>query len=281
MSIGVADARRYHRSDHTKYMKIAFIGAGNLATQLGKAAGQAAHEVVQVYSRTLASAEALASLLKCASTTSLEEVTSEADLYVISVKDAVLEEVVRQVCPLHRDKVFLHTAGSMPISVFSTYAEHYGVLYPMQTFSKHKDLEFRRIPCFTEANDARSEAVIRGFANTLSESVYELSSAQRRYLHLAAVFACNFTNHMYELSAEILSRNDIPFEVMLPLIDETAEKVHTCAPHDAQTGPAVRFDRNVIDAQLALLSAEPALQNLYGVLSESIHAHFDVPPKNK
>jgi predicted short-subunit dehydrogenase-like oxidoreductase (DUF2520 family) len=257
-------------------MKIVFVGAGNLATQLGKAFKRTTHEVVQVYSRTQHSAAELASLLKCTYTTSLQEVTTEADLYVIAVKDAVMCEVIRQVCPHRSDKVFLHTAGSMPLSVFNTYAKHYGVFYPLQTFSKQKDLDFKQIPCFIEANDAIAKEVICNVANILSNTVYELSSAQRKYLHLAAVYACNFTNHLYDLSSEILSRNHIPFNVMLPLIDETTKKVHSCSPHDAQTGPAIRFDQNVIDAQLALLSDEPALQNIYRVLSDSIHEHFNV-----
>lgn len=158
------------------------------------------------------------------------------------------------------------------MSVFEGRFMHYGVLYPMQTLSKYKDVEFSEIPFFVEGNSERALQLARALAESISEYVYNCSSEQRRHLHLAAVFACNFVNHCYALSARLLEKQGIPFDVMLPLIDETARKVHVLSPIEAQTGPAVRYDENVIRMQADLLSDEPELRELYLKMSESIHA---------
>jgi predicted short-subunit dehydrogenase-like oxidoreductase (DUF2520 family) len=152
----------------------------------------------------------------------------------------------------------------MPLSVFDGYTQHGGVLYPMQTFSMEREVDFRAIPLFIEGADAR----IRQLAESISEHVYELSSDDRKYLHLAAVFACNFANHCYTLAAEVLEKKGLPFDVMLPLVDETARKVHELHPKEAQTGPAIRGDKNVMAAQAALLDSR--MQAIYNLMSESI-----------
>lgn len=252
-------------------MRTALIGAGKLATNLGRALLAAGHDVVHVYSRTEKSASELASLVGGAPLTDLSKLTNEADVYIVAVKDSVIADVVPSLCMGRESKVFLHTAGSVPMSVFEGMAEHYGVLYPMQTFSKERAVDFSDIPCFVEANDDHSFTVISDLANSISDRVAPLSSDQRRYLHLAAVFACNFTNHCYEVAAEVLRKNNIPFEVMLPLIDETARKVHELEPLKAQTGPAVRYDQNVIRSQAELLKDNPLHRQIYETMSLSIH----------
>ncbi len=252
-------------------MKVILIGAGNLATNLGKALGRAGHAIVQVYSRTLQSAVALAEQLGCGATNDLHAVRNDADIYIISVKDSVLAEVVGQVCAGKGDKIFLHTAGSMPLGVFEGCAENYGVLYPMQTFSKSREVAFSEIPCFIEANNAETLAEIGQLARSVSDHVVTMSTEDRRYLHLAAVWTCNFTNHCYDIAARLLADHDIDFRYMLPLIDETARKVHTMTPRQAQTGPAVRYDANVIAAQMKLMEQNPLQQQLYEWLSKSIH----------
>jgi predicted short-subunit dehydrogenase-like oxidoreductase (DUF2520 family) len=141
----------------------------------------------------------------------------------------------------------------------------------MQTFSKERRVELSEVPFFIEGNDDHAVRVSQTIAESVTGKVYALSSQARKHLHLAAVFACNFANHCYQLSAEILENYQIPFSVMLPLIDETARKVHELHPLDAQTGPAVRYDENVIRMQSALLSDTPALQEIYDQLSLSIH----------
>lgn len=251
-------------------MKIVLIGAGNLATHLGKALHAAGHDMVQVFSRTMQSAETLASLLDAEPLTDMAQVRDDADVYIFSVKDSALEQLISQLCGGEK-KVFLHTAGSMPMSVFRGKALHYGVLYPMQTFSKQREVDFSIIPCFIEANDEFALKQIEGLAGQISHRVYQLSSEDRKYLHLSAVFACNFANHCYAVSQVLLQQHGIPFDVMLPLIDETAAKVHGMTPKEAQTGPAVRYDENVIGKQIQLLENQPYFQKIYDCMSKSIH----------
>ncbi len=254
-------------------MKIVLIGAGNLATHMGKALLGAGHDILQVYSRTMDSASTLATLVGGAPVTDINAVRADADVYVLAVRDSVLPDLIPQLCRGKGEKVFLHTAGSVSMDVFRGMALHYGVLYPMQTFSKAREVDFSAIPCFVEGNDALAKEVIGGLARTISEKVYSLSSEDRRYLHLAAVFACNFTNHCYDICSEILAKHDIPFSIMLPLIDETAAKVHELSPREAQTGPALRFDEGVIREQSGLLLENPLLRDLYERLSLSINMY--------
>jgi predicted short-subunit dehydrogenase-like oxidoreductase (DUF2520 family) len=228
-------------------MRIVVIGRGRLAANLLPALEKAGHEVVSINSRTL------------------EELPQEADVFVVSVKDAALQEVIAQATKGREQQLFVHTAGSMPISVFEGHTSRYGVWYPMQTFSKERRVDFAEIPVFIEGEAPQ----IRQLAESVSKRVYELSTADRKYLHLAAVFACNFTNHCYALAAGILEQHGLPFDVMLPLIDETARKVHVMHPQEAQTGPAVRYDKNVIGMQASML--EGNMRKLYEQLSVSIH----------
>ena len=249
-------------------MEIVCIGAGNLATRLCVALQQCGHRVVQVFSRTEECAAALAAQLGCEPVCRLEDVTPEAPLYILSVRDQVLEEVahglyaslLRRVAPgrsnVGAGALFVHTAGSMPLDVLPMLRR--GVFYPMQTFSKQREVPFAGLPVFIESpTDA---AVLRTLAESMGCGVYEMDSASRRYLHLAAVFACNFSNHMYDVCARVLARKGIPFEVMLPLIDETARKVHALTPREAQTGPAVRYDQTVMQRHVVLVEDEDLKQ---------------------
>lgn len=260
-----------NKIEKEKDMKVILIGAGNLATHLGKAIFAAGHDVVQVFSRTMPSATALASEVGAQPVSDISDVRSDADLYVVSVKDSAIVELIPVLCKGKETKVFLHTAGSIPMDVFQGMALHYGVLYPMQTFSKQREVDFSQIPCFIEANDEHALQLIGDVAHQVSSRVYHLASEDRKYLHLSAVFACNFVNHCYALSREILEEHGIPFDVMLPLIDETAAKVHELDPKDAQTGPAVRYDENVLRAQGALLRSNPQMKDIYDRMSMSIH----------
>ncbi len=238
-------------------MKIALIGRGRVATNLLPALQKAGHEVVSVNSRTL------------------EELPKEADVYIISVKDSALQEVINKATRNHEGQLFVHTAGSMAMDIFKGQATHYGVFYPMQTFSKERLVDFNTISLFLDTNDVASLARLKLFAATLTPPVYELDSAGRKHLHLAAVFACNFVNHCYALSAEVLEARGLPFSVMLPLVDETARKVHELAPKDAQTGPAVRGDQNVMQMQAAMLAEKPVVKQIYELLSNDIQRLAD------
>lgn len=236
-------------------MRVVLLGAGRVSTHLQKALIRAGHKVCAVWSPTRGTTHDIASL------------PTDADIYIIAVKDSALQDVIRQAIKGREESLFVHTAGSMSISVFDGLARHCGVLYPMQTFSMEREVDFRQIPLFIEGDDPR----LRSIAESLSEHVYELSTDDRRYLHLAAVFACNFANHCYTLAADVLARKGLPFDVMLPLVDETARKVHELSPKDAQTGPAVRGDQNVIGRQSALLSG--TAKAVYELMSTSIQEY--------
>jgi predicted short-subunit dehydrogenase-like oxidoreductase (DUF2520 family) len=238
-------------------MKIVLIGRGRLATNLEHALLSAGHEVASINSRTL------------------EALPLEADVYIVAVKDAALADVIRAATKGRESQLFVHTAGSMPMDIFKGLTVHYGVFYPMQTFSKERLVDFNDISVFLETNDAVSMERLKMLSTTLTTHIYELDSEGRKHLHLAAVFACNFVNHCYALSAEVLAAKGLPFSVMLPLVDETAQKVHELAPVEAQTGPAVRGDQNVIQMQAAMLAANPVVKGIYEALSNDIQRLAD------
>ena len=255
--------------DASDKKRIALIGAGNVATCLGVALQQAGWEITQVYSRTEASASELANRLQVPYVTSVEEVCTDADIYIVAVKDDALPELIPELVK-GRYGLFVHTAGSVPMDVWKGHALCHGVLYPMQTFSKGKVVDFHSVSFFLEGDGVETLIMLRKLACSLSEKVYNATSAQRAYLHMAAVFACNFANHMYALSARLLEKNGLPFEAMLPLIDETVHKVHLMLPDAAQTGPAVRKDFQVLEKHLAMLAEEPELCEIYRMISNSI-----------
>jgi len=257
----------------TSTFPIVLVGAGNLATNLGCALSRAGFPILQVYSRSQESASALAGRLGCEATTNPEKLAADAELYIVALKDSALETLLPEMIRGREKRFWVHTAGSIPLNIWERIpgVKRFGVLYPMQTFSKARLVDFRSIPILLEANAPAQMNLLKEVASTLSDNVREVSSRQRRAIHLAAVFACNFTNHCYALAEKLLAAEGLPFELLLPLIDETARKVHTLPPQEAQTGPAIRYDENVIQKHLDALSGEPEMQTLYRLLSQSIH----------
>lgn len=258
---------------------VTFVGAGNVASHLAVALAGAGYTIAGVYSRTMASANALCERLggvgQCPVGTDSLERLPVADVYIISVKDDALPNVVAA-WPAHcRQGVVLHTAGSVAMDVVKGTSDHYGVLYPMQTFSKDKTVELSFVTCFVEGNDEVAENVARELGEAVFGHCQKLSSEGRQQLHMAAVFACNFSNHMYALAYELLEAHDIDPRCLLPLIAETAGKVATLHPHDGQTGPARRGDRAVVARHEAALADNPELQQIYNLLSESILRRYD------
>ncbi|MDU1905298.1 MAG: DUF2520 domain-containing protein [Dysgonomonas sp.] len=253
-------------------MNIVFIGAGRLATHLAKELYKNSYNILQVYSRTMESAYLLANEIDAVATNNIQDIPVNADLYIFSVKDSVLKELISLI-PSNKG-LWIHTAGSISMDIFEKYTNRYGVLYPFQTFSKERDLNFREIPVFIEANNEQDFQILKDLSISLSDKVYPLSSKKRQYIHLTGVFACNFVNHMYAISENILKEENIPFEALLPLIDETASKVHTLSPIEAQTGPAMRYDENVINKHLVLIE-NPRLKSIYTLISESIYETYN------
>lgn len=247
-------------------IKIVFVGAGNLATNLCVALHEAGHSILQIYSRTQPSADVLAKRVGTEAISDLKGLEPNADLYIVAISDAALPKLDYSLFPT--SALVVHTAGSMPMDTLPL--NRRGVFYPMQTFSRNRLVAFRDIPVFIEASSEEDTAFLNRLALTISDRVYRLSSLDRPYLHLAAVFCSNFVNHCYAMSEEILQQHGIPFSVMLPLIDEVAAKVHSLSPRDAQTGPAIRRDINVIQKHLGLLDTHPDLQMIYSILSKNI-----------
>jgi predicted short-subunit dehydrogenase-like oxidoreductase (DUF2520 family) len=249
-------------------MKVVFIGAGNVATRLAKELYKKSFDIIQIYSQTMNSASVLAEEVQAIPVADISTVINDADLYIFSVKDSALENLISKLPK--NNGLWIHTAGSMPMDVFKGYALYYGVLYPFQTFSKSRDVNWAEVPVFTEGSNDYSREMLHHIARQLSSKVMDLSTEDRKFLHLTGVFACNFTNHMYMLSKQILQRINLPFDVALPLIDETAEKVHLLSPEKAPTGPAIRYDENVINKHLSLIEDEK-IKQLYRLISEDIH----------
>ena len=250
--------------------QLVIIGSGNLATQLSLALQENGHNIMQVYSPTSEHAKTLADRLDCQAVSSLSDIRTDADAYIIAVKDDAIRGLAETLCPDRTKAVFMHTAGSVPMEIFDTQAVHYGVLYPMQTFSKTRKVHFREIPCFIEAVDQKTMTITRALAESISDHVQEVDSPRRAKLHLAAVFAANLTNHCYRLAERVLQEEDLDFRLFLPLIREVARKVSVMSPKDAQTGPMVRYDVSVMDKQLSLIHDERTRQ-IYRLMAESIH----------
>jgi len=228
-----------------------------------------------VYSRTQASADTLAAKLGADSTNDVNQLPLKSDVFIVALKDDALAGMLPVLTKGRHDQFFVHTAGSMPMAIFEGLTAHYGVFYPMQTFSKERLVDFNAISIFLEATDSVSMERLKLLAATLTSHIYELDSEGRKHLHLAAVFACNFVNHCYALSAEVLAAKGVPFSVMLPLVDETAQKVHSIAPRDAQTGPAVRGDQDVMRMQASMLDGKVTVKRIYEVLSDDIQRLAD------
>lgn len=253
-------------------LQIAFIGAGNLASALAPALVAAGYRANCVYSRTATAAERLAVELGCRAVTQVSDI-APAEVYIFSVTDDALATLVEQICTVApRHALMLHTAGAVPMSIFDGCAGRYGVLYPMQTFTKGRAVDFRTIPIFIEGSDRKALAEVRQLAENIAESVTELSSERRRYLHLAAVFANNFTNHCYAIAEEILrEKAGIAPHLLLPLIHETEAKAEAMTALIAQTGPAVRYDRTVMERHIDLLDEKALWADVYRTMSRSIH----------
>ena len=241
-------------------MNIVLIGQGNVATNLHHA-----FALKGLRTRMVSSREGLDSL-------------PAADVYIYAVRDEALPQVVQKIeeeskmlINTHlRTALHLHTSGTMPISVFGDALPHAGIMYFFQTFSKAKLIDdFSQIPVFVEGKQIDDLSAIFTLAQTLTPRVYEASQHDRERLHVAGVFANNFTNQMYAIAADILKDTHIPFQVLLPLIDQTAEKVHHLSPHDAQTGPAKRRDEQVMKHHLSLLTT-PEQKQLYTLISQMI-----------
>lgn len=248
--------------------RIVLVGAGNMATALAVALEKAGMPPVAVWSRTPESASLLAGRVGCEWHCNIDDMPP-ADIVIISIVDSALRDVAAKVVSKYPDALLLHTAGSIPMDALcEAGATRYGVLYPMQTVNKTNVVPLDDVTVFIEGCCETVSSCIERLASSISSKVVYATSAQRTVLHVAAVFACNFPNAVYNMAAELLERNGLPFDSMLPLIDEAARKVHSLHPRAAQTGPAKRGDVNVMNSHKAMLDEE--LAAIYSRLSDYI-----------
>ena len=248
--------------------KIVFIGAGNVATQLGFALKKSKHTIVQVVSKHKSSANKLAQLLNCDYSVFPEKINSSADIYVIAVKDDAIGEVVKQL--KLKNKIVVHTSGSVEMNILKSSSDNYGVFYPLQTFSKTSSIDFKTIPICLEANNTNTFKVLEILANSISKDVQKINSDQRKTIHVAAVFACNFSNHLYTIASDILASANLSLDILKPLIEETSKKIKNNLPAQMQTGPAIRGDKKTMDKHLKMLSDKKQYKEIYKLMSKSI-----------
>lgn len=249
-------------------MNILLHGSGNVATHLALAIHKTGHQIVQVYSRTKASAAALGNRLGVPYTHLVDEIMQDADLYIYAVSDDALESLVSlNIAP---QAMHVHTAGSVAMDIFKGYKKHYGVLYPLQSLSKDKTIDFQQVPLLLEASDEVVKQALDVLAKEISGQVHHYNTEQRLKIHLAAVFANNFVNHLFHIASDIMESSDIDFNLLKPLIKETIEKISHLSPAEAQTGPAKRNDQKIMKQHMEMLKDQPKLQNLYRELSQMI-----------
>lgn len=249
-------------------IKVIIIGSGNVAQHLIAAFQKSQNEgneieLIQVFSRKK---EALAHLLDSDRITSDYDQLLEADLYIISVSDDAISTVSSQL-PF-KNRLVVHTSGSVPLD-FLDNNNRKGVFYPLQTFTKNKAVDFKNIPICLESENATDFQLLKKVAQTISDSVFAINSHQRKALHVAAVFVNNFTNHLYQIGNEICQENQVSFDILKPLIQETAQKIMTLSPENAQTGPAIRNDKKTIEAHELFLT-DKNQATIYKILTQSI-----------
>jgi predicted short-subunit dehydrogenase-like oxidoreductase (DUF2520 family) len=249
--------------------KVVFIGAGNLAWNLAPAMHSAGFEISQIYSRTRESAQNLAAKFLCNFTTRVENIFPEADIYIICVKDDAIKKLSSSLkLP---GKLVIHTSGTVPLKAIEKISDFTGVLYPLQTFTKKKKVSFKKVPVFIEGSSVRTKAAVSKIARKLSDSVIAIKSEDRQKLHIAAVFACNFTNHFYHIAESLVKNAGLKFSFLYPLILETTLRTEKESPSKVQTGPAIRNDKKTLRRHLSLLKKNDAeLAKIYKIITADI-----------
>lgn len=251
-------------------MKTVIIGSGNVAFHLSKAFYNAGINIIQIAARNQEEGIQLAKKIN-SEYVSLENIDTNADLYLLAIKDDAIQSVAKMLYgKIKEDAIIVHTSGSTSIAILEKYFENVGCLYPLQTFSKQKNIELSAVPFFITANLISVEKQLVDFLSVISKNVSIINDNQRLSIHIAAVFVCNFTNHMLSIGSEILHHHLLNFEIMKPLINETIEKALQFDPVEMQTGPAVREDKLVMEKHIDFLKMNPNYQKIYQVVSESI-----------
>jgi predicted short-subunit dehydrogenase-like oxidoreductase (DUF2520 family) len=248
--------------------RIVIIGAGNLGNHLGSIFFRKGIEILQVCNRTPESGKKLANATGAEYISDISRITKNADLYLLSVSDSAIEKLVKKI--KLGDKLIVHCSGAFPMDILKTSSSSYGVFYPLQTFSLHKPVRYTMTPLCIEANSKRGEQLLVELGESISRNVHVVSGEQRRILHLAAVFANNFTNFMYAIAEDLLQEYRIPFSLLLPIIKQTTINVSRGTAFKHQTGPAIREDFKVMKKHIQLLRRYPEYHEIYELLSNNI-----------
>lgn len=250
---------------------IVILGAGNVAFHLTRALIENTCNVRQIFNRTLEHAREIGEANRISYTDKISEI-EKADIYIIASADSGIEEFSHYIP--YDDVLVVHTSGSSPMSVLKgDYRK--GVFYPLQTFSKERTMRYDNIPFFIEAENPEDLKKLNELGNRISNEVHELNFASRMQVHMTGVWANNFVNHLYYIAGNICEQNNVPFDVLLPLIQETANKVIEMSPKDAQTGPAKRGDQVIIDRHLEALQNDSRLLQIYQIMTDSIKRVYE------
>jgi predicted short-subunit dehydrogenase-like oxidoreductase (DUF2520 family) len=257
-------------------MNVSFIGAGNLAWHLAPVLDNTDFAVKEVYSRNISNAEKLVEkLYQAKPKASLDFTVSPSRIFIIAASDDAIVEIAQEII-LPDNAILVHTSGSQPLSILGyAAATNIGVFYPLQTFSKGRKVDFREIPILIETENTETEKVLKEMAKAITKKVSVISSADRKALHVAAVFASNFTNHMLSISNNIMADHHLSFELLKPLIAETINKAFLIGPQNAQTGPARRGDFEILDKHMEFLSSDPSVAEIYKLISQDIVDRFN------
>lgn len=248
--------------------RIVMLGAGNVAWHLAPALQEAGHHIAQVWSRSYESAQDLGEHLITEYTNRFDELDTSASLYIIAVRDFAIDKLTEELKLPGR--IVVHTSGSVPMQGLEKVSEQHGIFYPLQTFTKHTPVKLREVPILIEASDPDTKEVLKEIAGAISDKVQYLSSEKRKVVHLAAVFANNFTNYMYTIADDILEREDLSLKLLQPLFKESVRKLEHQKPAEIQTGPAKRNDLKTIEEHVHLLQDHPTYREVYLVLTENL-----------
>lgn len=250
-------------------MNIAILGSGNVATHLSKALIHSGYPITQVWSRQYQNAQNLALDIGAVAIENIAEISESVDVIFLAVADDAIETLASQI-PNLPNRLIVHTSGSTEMKVLLQFFDHVAVLYPLQTFSKNSIVDFNKVPLFIEYSSDQAKEKISEFAHQLSDHVQYANSETRIFLHISAVFACNFTNHLYTIAQQLLAEKNLDFNLIRPLIAETANKIMGNLPSEVQTGPASRNDEIIINKHAQMLEIYPHWQKIYQLISQDI-----------
>lgn len=258
----------------SKGLHIVIIGTGNVACHIAQSfkSDKSVH-LLQVFNhRNSKEAKSFSKLFTCDLVTDYTKIDATADIYIIAVKDDAIAEVAQQLIPLKLKGLVVHTSGSVEVNVLKNTSPKIGVYYPLQTFYKGASIDWKTTPLLIETNTTSSLKILKQLAITVSKTVKVVDSKNRLQIHLAAVFACNFTNAMYVAAFELLENNlsKKDTELLLPIMQQSFQKLKTVHPKKAQTGPAMRNDKLVMKKHLQLLKQDKQLSHVYTVISDLI-----------